>query len=83
VTGAATRNIADADLAVGSFYSSDANLIFLDQVYAERILIGESAAIHVDGVNRRGLLVAHVKDLIARAEIFTRIAMASQAPLHL
>jgi hypothetical protein len=66
VTGAATRNIADADLAVGSFYSSNANLIFGDQVCAERILIGKSAAIHVDGVDRRRLLVAHVKDLLAR-----------------
>ena len=34
VTGAATRYIADADLAVGGFYSSDANLIFGDQVCA-------------------------------------------------
>ena len=67
VTGAATRYIADADLVVGSLYSSDANLIFGDEVCAERILIGKSAAIHVDGVDRRGLLVAHVKDLIARA----------------
>src|SRR5579864_1361948 len=67
VTGAATRYIADADLAIGGFYSSNANPIFGDQVCAERILIGESAAIQVDGVDRRGLLVAHVKDLIARA----------------
>jgi hypothetical protein len=67
VTGAATRYIADADLAVGGSYSSDTNLVFGDQVCAERILIGESAAIHVDGVDRCGLLVAHVKDLIARA----------------
>jgi len=83
MTGAATRYIADADLAIGSFYSSDANLIFGDQVSAQRILIGESAAIHSYGVRRRGLLVAHVKDLIAWAEILTGIAMAAQAPLHL
>jgi hypothetical protein len=80
---AATRYVADADLAVGCLYSSDTNLIFGDQVCAERILIGESAAIHADGVRRRGWLVAHVENLIARAEIFARIAMASQAPLHL
>src|ERR1700757_767067 len=64
VTGAATCYIADADLAVGRFYPSSANPIFGDQVCAERILIGKSAAIHVDGVDRRGLLVAHVKNLI-------------------
>jgi hypothetical protein len=83
VARAATRYIADADLAVGSFYSSDTYLILGDQVCAERILIGKSTPIHVDGVDRRGLLVAHVKDLIAWAEIFAGITMASQTPLHL
>jgi len=80
---AATGDIADTDLAVGSIYSSDTNLIFGDQVSAERILIGESAVIHGDGICRRGRLVAHVKDLIARAQILAGIAMAAQAPLHL
>lgn len=83
VTRTATRYIADADLAVGSFYSSDTNLILGDQICPERILIGESAAIHTDGVGRRGWLVAHVENLVARAEILARMAMASQAPLHL
>jgi hypothetical protein len=83
VTRAATRYIANADLAVGGFYSSDTNLIFGNQVSAERILIGERAAIYPDGVRRRGWLVAHIENLIAGAEILAGIAMASQTPLHL
>jgi hypothetical protein len=80
----ATGDIADADLAVGSFrHMSDTNLVFADQACAERILIGKSTVIHGDGVACRGRPVTHIKHLIARAEILAGIAMAAQAPFHL
>src|SRR5579862_1049531 len=44
----AVRDVAHARLSVGGFYFSDANLIFCDQVRTQRILIGESAAVHRD-----------------------------------
>jgi len=83
MAGVAACNVADAYLPVFGFHFADANLILFDQECAQRILIGESLAVHLNGITRRRRLIAHVEDLIARPEILTGIAMAPQAPLHL
>ncbi len=83
MAGSAAGDVANAILAIRRLYSSDANLIFGDQVSTQRILIGETAAVHGDGAARRGRLVAHIENLIPRAKTLAGIAMTAEAPLHL
>src|SRR5580704_8392475 len=72
MTGAATCNVLHI-----------AHVVLLQQGRAQVDLIGETLSIHHHGVRARGLLVAHVEYLVARAQIFLRRAVAAQAPLHL
>ena len=83
MAGAATGDVAHAGLPIRRFYSSGPNLIFRNQVRAQRILIRESLAVQVDRAAGRGLLITHIEDLVARAKILAGIAMTAQAPLHL
>ena len=70
--------------AAGGDVFHAADVIFLDQGLAERELIGVGGAVDGDGVGGvGGLLVAHIKDLIARAKIFFGSAMTAETPLHL
>src|SRR5215470_9230142 len=68
VAGAAAGDVTDANLPVSGRQFSDANLIFRDQVCAKRILIAETVAVHGYWVVTSWLLVAHIKDLIARTQ---------------
>jgi hypothetical protein len=72
MTGAAIRNVFDA-----------AHVVFLDQGGAEVLLIGVALAVDDYRIRTRGLLVTHVEDFAARAQVILRGAMAGQAPLHL
>src|SRR5215469_12371661 len=72
MAGAAARDV---------FYA--AHVVLPDQGRAEGILIGVVLAIKLHYVGAARRLVAHVENLIARAEILLRSAMAPQAPLHL
>src|SRR5271157_4222320 len=59
------------------------HLVLLLQSVPERFLIGVRRALHNNGLARGRLLVTHVEDLFARAQIFFRGAVAVQAELHL
>ena len=83
MTRAAACDVAYACLAVGGYHLADTDLIFLDQICAERILIVKWFAVHRDCVARCGRLIPHVEYLIAWPEVLPGIAMAAQAPLHL
>ncbi len=83
MAGAASGDIAHAALSIGSLYPSGTNLILGDQIFSQRILIGKCLAVDGDRISGRGRLVSHIEDLVARAKVFTLIAMATQAPLHL
>src|SRR5215469_15348517 len=71
MAGAAARDVFHA-----------AHVVLLDQGRAECTLIGVVLAIKLHHVRAARRLVAHVENLIARAEILFRSAMAPQAPLH-
>ena len=72
MTRIATRNI---------FHPT--HVVFLYQRRAQSILLTETLPIHDNRVRARWLLVAHVEHLIARAQIFLRVAVAVETPLHL
>ena len=48
---AAAGDIANAGLAVGGLQLTDAHSVFLDQVIAERSLVGEALIVHLDGTD--------------------------------
>src|SRR4029077_18075031 len=83
VTSAATRNIAYTALAIAGHQPSCPNLVFRRQEGSQRLLVGEAVAIHRDGMCFRRGLIAHIKNLVARAQIFLGVPMTVQAPLHL
>jgi len=72
VTGAAAGDVHYA-----------AHLILLHQCCAQRGLIRIGLAVHRNWIRAARLLVFHVEDLIARAEVLLRSTMASEAPFHL
>src|SRR5437016_11879587 len=72
----AMARVATGDIGHGT------HLVFRDQISSQRILIAEAPAIEQNGIVARRLLIPHVEDLLARAKIFLRSAMATQAPLH-
>src|SRR5437764_3962131 len=80
---AAARDIANAGLAVGGLQLTDAHSVFLDQVIAQRSLVGETLVVHLNGTDVGGGPVAHIENLVARPEILSGIAMTIQAPRHL
>ena len=72
VTRIATRNVHHR-----------AQMIFLHQVLTQRKLVCvRLALVHHRQICRR-LLIPHIENLLARAQIFLRRAMALDAPLHL
>jgi len=72
MTRRATRNIRRC-----------AEVVSLHEICSQRVLIGVELAIQRERLIARGLLVPHVENLIAGSQIFCRIAMAIQTPLHL
>ena len=79
----AAGDIAHTSLAIGSFQSSDTNSVFGDQVIAQRVLVGETLAIHLNRTYVGRRTIPHIKDLVTRPQILAGIAMAAKAPLHL
>jgi len=63
--------------------SHAADVVLLYQRRAQFSLLGETLTIYYNWIRARGLLVAHVENLVARAQILFRRAVAVQAPLHL
>ena len=57
--------------------------VFRYQGRTQGNLIGVTLAVHFDGIRSGRGLIAHIENLIARAQIFLRGAMAAEAPLHL
>ena len=66
MTGAAIRNVWHA-----------AHVVFLDQGRTQLDLVGVAVAVDHHGRRARRRLVAHVEDLVARAQVILRGAMAS------
>src|SRR5580700_2279035 len=60
-----------------------ADVILFHQKRAQIDLVRKALRIHNHRIRTRRLLVLHIENLIARAQIFFRRAMAAQAPLHL
>jgi len=72
MTRIAARNIAHA-----------ANVIFLHQRRSQINLICVTLSVHHHRMRARRWLVTHIENLIPRAQIILRLAMAAQTPLHL
>jgi len=83
MAGAARGDVTHAVLPVGRFHSSRTNLIFRNEVCTQCILIGERLVVHGYRIAGHGRLILHIEHLIARPKILARIAMATEAPLHL
>src|SRR5581483_3037311 len=79
----AAGDIAHAGLAVGGLQLPYAYSVFGNQVRAQRVLVGETPAVHLHGIAGCRRQIAHVEYLVARPQILAGIAMAAQAPLHL
>jgi hypothetical protein len=80
---AAAGDITHAGLAVGGLQLTDAHSVFLDQVIAQRSLVGETLVVHLNGTDVGGGPVSHIENLVAGPEILSGIAMTIQAPRHL
>ncbi len=80
---AATGDVTDAVLSVGGGEFAGANLVFRNQIASERILIGETLAIERNGISAARRLIPHIEDLVARPQVFARVAMTVETPLHL
>src|SRR5208337_3420654 len=59
------------------------HFVFPLQCVPQRFLIGVRLSVHNDGIARGRLLIAHVENLFARAQIFFRGAVAVEAEFHL
>src|SRR5258706_5257908 len=69
-------------VATGNVFHTAYGVLF-HQHQAQICLVGETLTIHDHWIRGRGLLILHVEDLIARAQIILRRTVAVQTPLHL
>src|SRR5271169_580938 len=77
MTISAMTSAAARDVLLGT------QLIFLHQGGTERVLVGVSGAVKLYRQRCGRLLVAHVENLLARAQKFLRRTVAVETPLHL